>query len=233
MELHSTIPQQELISDLNSIYPFLAEMDHQSHFKLMNHSLQISLPPQTFLQTANGPYDHLFLLLEGNTRIFQCDENGRELTFYRNYPGDICNLNVKQLFDNSDPTSMVRAETAIHGIQISKRVFLQTMSSSEVFRDAIMKSLTQRFDQVTDLMQRSVFHKLDKRLCQLLQDLFKHTGQSTLKITHQKLANELGTTREVISRSLKQLEKEGCLKITRGHLTMLSEEKLSQMDNIS
>lgn len=227
MEVHPVIPQQELSDDLNVIYPFLAEMDHQSRFKLMNHSLQINLPPQTFLQTKNGPYDHLFLLLEGNTRVFQCDENGRELTFYRNYPGDICNLNLKQLLDNQEPASLVKSETAIHGLQISKKVFHQTMVSSDVFRDFILQNLTQRFDQLTNLMQRSVFQKLDKRLCLLLQDMFTQTQQTTLKITHQKLANELGTTREVISRSLKQLEKEGCLTITRGQLTMVDPNKLT------
>jgi len=228
MEVHSAIPEQDQVEDLNTLYPFLAEMDHQSHFKLMNNSLQISLPPQTFLQTSNGPYDHLFLLLEGNTRVFQCDENGRELTFYRNYPGDICNLNIKQLLNNDAPANaLVRAETAIHGIQISKKVFQQTMGTSDVFRDAILHNLTQRFDQLTDLLQRSVFHKLDKRLCQLLQDMFAHSNQTTLKITHQKLANELGTTREVISRSLKQLEKEGCLTINRGQLTMIDPNKLA------
>ena len=228
MEVHQTILHQDQIEDLNAVYPFLAEMDHQSHFKLMNNSLQISLPPQTFLQTSNGPYDHLFLLLEGNTRAYQCDENGRELTFYRNYPGDICNLNVRQLLNSETPDgALVRAETAIHGIQVSKKVYLQTMQSSEVFRDAILQSLTQRFDQLTDLLQRSVFHKLDRRLCHLLQDMFKQSNQATLKITHQKLANELGTTREVISRSLKQLEKGGCLTITRGQLTMVDSNKLS------
>jgi len=228
MEVHQTISQQDQIEDLNTVYPFLSEMDHQSHFKLMNNSLQISLPPQTFLQTSNGPYDHLFLLLEGSTRAFQCDENGRELTFYRNYPGEICNLNIKQLLNNKVPEgALVRAETAIHGIQISKNAFQQAMATSDVFRDVILHNLTQRFDLLTDLMQRSVFHKLDKRLCQLLTDMFTQSKQTTLKITHQKLANELGTTREVISRSLKQLEKEGCLKITRGHLTMVDAIKLA------
>lgn len=226
MEAHSTVIEQNLQDELCSAYPFLAQLDHQSLFRLMNNSLQISLPPQTFLQTEKGPYDHLFLLLEGNTRVYQTDENGRELTFYRNFPGDICNLNLHQLFNKRPGQALVRAETLVHGIQVSFKAVQQLMKDSEVFNQMIFHQLTQRFDQVTEQMQRAVFEKLDNRLCKLLMELFRRNDQLNIKITHQKLANELGTTREVVSRSLKALENRGCLKISRGQLIMVDPSKL-------
>ncbi|MCK4710922.1 MAG: Crp/Fnr family transcriptional regulator, partial [Gammaproteobacteria bacterium] len=174
-----------------------------------------------------GPYQHLFLLLEGITRAYQCDDNGRELTFYRNYPGDICPLNIQNLFNGSESDFLVRAETAVHGIQISTRVLQQCMGTSDILRNFIMQRMSHSFNQLTMKLQKSVFNKLDQRLCNLLSELFDHSNQTTLNITHQKLANELGTTREVISRSLKALENQGCLKITRGKSTMVSPEKLA------
>lgn len=226
MEVHSTVLQQNLQDDISTIYPFLAEMDHQSSFTLLNNALPVSLPPQTFLQTQNGPYQHFFLLLEGNTRVYQCDENGRELTFYRNFPGDICSMNLQQIFNAQPAQALVRAETAIHGLQVSARVFKQTMQNSELFRDKVLGHLTTNFDQLAIQMQRAVFEKLDSRLCKLLQEMFTRSQQLNIKITHQKLANELGTTREVISRSLKALENKGCLKINRGQLIMVDPSKL-------
>lgn len=226
MEVHSTLLPQHLHDNLSSAYPFLSEMDHQSSFKLLNNSLPVSLPPHTFMQTENGPYSHFFLILEGNTRVFQVDENGRELTFYRNFPGDICPINLHQLFNHSSANAVVRAETAVHGVQISSKLFNEIMQNSEVFRTTILSKLTQNFDQLTIQMQRAVFEKLDSRLCKLLQEMFLRSQRQSLKITHQKLANELGTTREVISRSLKALEHKGCLKMTRGELIMVDSSKL-------
>ena len=226
MEVHSTVLEQNLQDDIYAIYPFLAEMDPQSSFVLMNNALPVSLPPQTFLQTEKGPYEHFFLLLEGNTRVYQCDENGRELTFYRNFPGDICSMNLHQVFHQQPAQALVRAETAIHGLQISANIFKQTIKTSDIFRDQVFAQLTSGFDQLAKQMQRAVFEKLDSRLCKLLQEMFKRSQQLNIKITHQKLANELGTTREVISRSLKALENKGCLKINRGQLIMVDPSKL-------
>jgi len=226
MEVHSTVLEQNLQDDIYAIYPFLAEMDQQSSFVLMNHALPISLPPQTFLQTDKGPYEHFFLLLEGSTRVYQCDENGRELTFYRNFPGDICSMNLHQVFHQQPAQALVRAETAIHGLQISANIFKQSIKNSDVFRDQVFSQLTEGFEQLTNQMQRAVFEKLDSRLCKLLQEMFTRSQKLNIKITHQKLANELGTTREVISRSLKALENKGCLKINRGQLIMVDPGKL-------
>ena len=225
--MNSEILQQTTQDDLLSLYPAIAEMDHQSRFILMNNSLVTTLPPQTLMQADGGPYQHLFLLLEGVTRAYQCDDNGRELTFYRNYPGDICPLNIQSLFNKSESNYLVRAETVVHGIQISGKVLQQCMTTSDVLRNFIMQHMSNSFNQLAMKLQESVFHKLDQRLCHLLSDMFSHSNETTLKITHQKLANELGTTREVISRSLKALENQGCLKITRGKLTMVSPEKLT------
>ena len=225
--MNSEILQQATQDDLFSLYPFIAEMDHQTRFKLINNSLQLTLPPQTIMDIDRGPYQHLFILLEGVTRAYQNDDNGRELTFYRNYPGDICPLNMQLLFNEANSNYTVRAESVIHGIQISKKTLLQCMETSPALQNFVIKSMSQSFNQLTAKLQNSVFEKLDQRLCNLLTDLFNHGKQSTINITHQKLANELGTTREVISRSLKALEQQGCLEINRGRLTMVSSEKLS------
>ena len=229
--MNSEALQQNTHNALTSLYPVIEQMDQKSRFVLMNSSLVTSLPPQTSLQTVKGPYQHLFLLLEGSTRAYQCDNSGRELTFYRNYPGSICPLNIQQLFNDSAshpaPDYIVKAETAIHGIQISEKAIQLCMSTSDVFRNYMINQLSNSFNRLTLKLQDTVFNKLDRRLCILLNELFQHGDNIVLNITHQKLANELGTTREVISRSLKTLEQQGCLKITRGKLTMISPERLA------
>lgn len=216
-----------LSESLLSLYPELNNIDPAHWLRLINQAQPYSAPPHTMMQTQPGPYDHFFLLMEGSTRVFQTDENGRELTFFRNYPGDICPHNLHKLFHSTPGNGYVQAETAIHGLQISQRVFNQVLLESESFRTFIFRRLSRSFNDLTASLEESVFSKLDIRLCHLLHKLFTRCGQPTLKITHQQLANELGTTREVISRSLKELEQKGCLKITRGYLTLVAPEKLA------
>lgn len=214
---------------LFSLYPELSQIEKTCWLKLLNHSQVLNLPPQTNMLAPLGPYEHFLLLLEGQSRVYEADENGREVTFYRNYPGDICPNNLQNLFNFKTTQNLIKAETAIHALQISSHAFHTIMQESEVFRDFIFSHMTQKFSELTVTLQNAVFQKLDSRLCNLLKDLFKQSEHNTLKITHQKLANELGTTREVISRSLKLLEKKGCLKITRGQLTITSPDKLTTL----
>ena len=215
--------------NLFSLYPELANIEKSCWFKLINQSQELTLPPQTIMQTIPGPYDHFLLILQGHCRVYQVDESGREVTFYRNYAGDICPDNLYSLFNPEKSNNYIKAETAISALQISARAFHTALQESDVFRRFIFSRLTQSFSAITHSLQNAVFQKLDARLCSLLKDLFTKSEHNTLKITHQRLANELGTTREVISRSLKLLEKQGCLKITRGQLTMVSPEKLTNL----
>ncbi len=224
---HSSRQKNNNIEDkIFNLYPELSRVEKTCWFKLINHCLELNLPPQTIMQTTPGPYDHFLLTLEGQSRAYQIDKSGREVTFYRNHPGDICPNNLHSLFNTQKTKVYINAETAIHALQISATAFHNALQESDVFRDFIFSRLTQSFVAMTVSAQESVFHKLDLRLCNLLINLFNKSKTNTIKVTHQSLANELGTTREVISRSLKALEQKGGLKITRGQLSLLSATKL-------
>ncbi|MDH5393211.1 MAG: Crp/Fnr family transcriptional regulator [Gammaproteobacteria bacterium] len=213
---------------LFSLYPELAQVEKKCWFKLINQSLIYTAPPKTIMQTSPGPYDHLLLLIEGSTRAYHADDSGREITLYRNLPGDLCSANLQNLFQAPQSCHYIQAETSVYAIQLSARAFHQSLEESPVFRQFIFCHFARRFNEISLNLQDITFKQLDARLCQLLKKLFTQSAAGSLNITHQQLANELGTTREVISRSLKLLEKSGCLKITRGQLTMVSPEKLNR-----
>lgn len=213
-------------TQLFSLYPVLQRINKESWFKLINQSLIYNAPPRTILQTQPGPYNHFLLLLEGSTRAYQSDDNNREVTFYRNHPGDICPQNLNTLFNSQQSTATVQAETAIHALQISSRAFHQALAESDIFRKYIFSRMSHSLTELTSTIENTVFKNLDSRLCLLLDKLFRLNSCNTLTITHQQLANEMGTTREVISRSLKTLENKGCIKLGRGQLTLVSVENL-------
>jgi len=231
--MNNTSPVQQQISSLSeqlfSLYPELSQIEKSCWLKLLNKSLIFNAPPQTIMQTLPGPYDHLLLLIEGNTRAYKADDSGREVTIYRTFPGDLCSTNLQNLFNTKPACLYIQAEKAIHALQISAQAFNEAISESEIFKQFIFSHVSKSFTEVTHAYGEMVFNKLDTRLCNQLKKLFSKSNGQPLNITHQQLANELGTTREVISRSLKALEKQGCLKITRGQLTMISPEKLQEL----
>ena len=98
---------------------------------------------------------------------------------------------------------------------------MQAMASYEPFREFILFNLTDRFNDVLALMEETVFESLDTRLICLLARLSRETKNDTLQVTHRELARELGSSREVISRLLKALEKQGCIKLGRGVIQIL------------
>ena len=210
------------------LYPKLASIEKNAWLKLLNQSQVVNAPPQTIMQTTPGPYDGFLLLLEGSTRAYQTDETGREITLFRNTPGDVCSVNLQTLFNSQPSELFIQAESSIHGLKVSARAFQKALQESTLFRQYIFSNLTNSITELTSAFHNIVFNKLDSRLCLLLKKMFMASENHSVKITHQQLANELGTTREVISRSLKLLEKKGCLQITRGQLTMVDPEKLSK-----
>jgi CRP/FNR family transcriptional regulator len=100
------------------------------------------------------------------------------------------------------------------------------MNSSEVFRHHVVTTLTNRLCESMCLIQTTAFDNLNMRLACMLGSLFERNKTNTLKITHQELAHELGTTREVISRILKQFERQDCIKLSRGAIDIASPEGL-------
>ncbi|MDH5391832.1 MAG: Crp/Fnr family transcriptional regulator [Gammaproteobacteria bacterium] len=220
---------EDLESHLFSLYPELQKIEPQCWFKLISQSLFFHAPPQAILHTLPGPYNHFLLLIEGSSRVFQSDENKREVTFYRNHPGDICPHNLDTLFNAQQSDAYVQADTAIHALQVSSKAFHLALQESDIFRRFIFSRMSSRFNELTSTLESTVFKNLDSRLCLLLNKLFKQSVNNSLSITHQQLANEIGTTREVVSRSLKTLEKKGYIKMNRGQLIMMSEDKLTPL----
>ncbi|MDH5517053.1 MAG: Crp/Fnr family transcriptional regulator [Gammaproteobacteria bacterium] len=213
-------------TELFSLYPLLQRIQKDCWFKLINQSLIFNAPPGSMLQTLPGPYNHFLLLLEGRTRVYQVDENNREITFYRNYPGDICPQNLSSLFSSQQSAAYIQSETAIHALQISSRAFHQALAESDIFRHYIFSRMAQGLTELTQTVEQTVFKNLDSRLCLLLDRLFQQSQYKPLMITHQQLANEIGTTREVISRSLKALENNGRIKLGRSLISLTTEAKL-------
>jgi CRP/FNR family transcriptional regulator len=119
-----------------------------------------------------------------------------------------------------------KSDTRVRGLVIAASQFHQALDVSKGFRNYVLQSLTERLSDMISLVSSVVFRRLDLRLACLLGQQFERSGGQPLKITHAELARELGTTREVISRILKEFERQDCIALTRGEIHLISQDGL-------
>lgn len=207
--------------ELEEVYPSLTNNNDNAWQDIVNLASVISLPADTPLLQPDTPCMQFMLLLNGSVRIYQQTPNDREATLYRIHGGDLCVLSINALIQKKDFGAFAKTETVITALSFSRELFMDAMEKSSAFREFILLSLTERFNDVLGLMEEIVFENLDTRLICLIARLSREYKNDTLHITHEELARELGSSREVISRLLKGIEKQGCIKLGRGVIHVL------------
>jgi len=205
--LHNTLPESK-------------DWDARDVDELLAHASAINVPADTIILKPDTVCGGFIVLLEGTVRVYQNAPDGREITLYRTEPGGVCIMSLNSLLKNKSFNAVARAETPIRAISLTRRQFMNLLGKDEVFATRILTSITEHFSKTLALMEELVFSRLESRLACLLGSLFEASGGVAVKATHQELANELGSSREVVSRILKNLEQQGCIVLGRGKISL-------------
>lgn len=161
------------------------------------------------------------IVTRGTLKVMRTEEDGREILLYYIKPGESCIMSF--LGGLHDERSKVRAEVE----EDAEILFLPVEKVSLFIReypewlDYIFRLYHKRFEELLEIVNAIAFKKVDERLLDLLQKKKQVTGSNTLQVTHEQLANELGTARVVVSRLLKQLEERGHLQLGRNKITLM------------
>ena len=212
-------------------YPELANIDDVAWATAIRTARQIKAPRGTTLMRGNAPMQQFMLLLTGTIRVYTPSKSGREITLYRVNPGDLCILSLNSLYQNRNYGVFAEAETDIYALGISAQDFQSVLNESEEFRNFVLSALNARLCDLMCLIQDTAFENLDLRLARLIDRLSKQGESLRVDITHQALARELGSTREMISRILKEFEQRKIIKLSRGFIDILSAESLKQLQD--
>ncbi len=175
--------------------------------------------------------ENLLLLLEGRVRVQQVSEAGREIVLYRVEAGQSCVLTTACLLAHEGYSAEGIAETDVRAVAIPRTVFDDLIAQSVAFRTFIFTAYSKRITDLFQIIEDIAFQRVDIRLAQKLLDLERGTGQ--IKATHQQLAAELGTAREVISRQLGEFQRRGWIRQSRGSVELVDTvglERLAALD---
>ena len=179
----------------------------------------------------NGGMDCLGLLLirSGQLRVYTLSSEGREITLYRLFDHDICLFSASCVMPNIQFDVIIEAEKDSEMWVLPSCLFKDLMEESAVVANYTNQLIRSRFSDVMWLMEQIMWKSFDKRLAAFLLEESQLEDSTILKITHEKIANHMGTARELFTRMLRYFQSEGMVKLTRGAVEIVDEERLSQL----
>ncbi len=207
------------LAEIPALFPTLAKLDEDSATLLGNAGRRVNVPRGTVLFRA-GDRCHTFLMvLDGAVRVQMASETGREIVLYRVGRGETCIVTTACLLTDKPYSAEAVAETDIDAVALAAGPFHELVARSAAFRDFVFASFGNRLTGMMMLIEEVAFGRVDLRLARFLADRRDTTGG--LDTTHQALAVELGTAREVVSRQLKEFERRGFVTLSRGRIQVL------------
>ncbi|MDP2246826.1 MAG: Crp/Fnr family transcriptional regulator [Nitrosomonadales bacterium] len=217
--------QSEVTLDWLELFPDLLALEPESKALLARYARIIEAPVGTIGYREGTPCGAYVLRLAGQSRVYKMSSSGREILLYRVGRGETCVLTTTCLLGSSDYPASTIVEEPIRDVIVPAAAFNQLMVESQVFRRFVMQNYGALISDLIVLLDEVAFHSLDARIAKLLLE----EPSPQVNRTHQQLAAELGTAREVVSRQLKRLEQKGWISLGRGHVEILDRAALEKM----
>ena len=184
---------------------------------------KVSIKENTIICRLGDHCDNLVVLTKGEVKVMRIAEDGRHITLYSVHVGESCVLTTSCLFNEKAFPAIAITQTPLEGYVISKTQLRNWLTTEPLWQSFIFKMLTERMGDLILKVDELAFDSLQTRLIHWLS---AHTQAPRLKITHQQIALELASSREVISRLLKKLEDKGLIELHRGEIIL---QKLSSV----
>ncbi len=205
----------------------LAALPAEDQRLLTERAVNISLPAGTTVFAPGKAADNFLLVLDGTIRVHQVSASGREIVLYRVSGGETCIMTTACLLADEAYAAEGMTETSVEAVAIPRTAFEDAIARSPGFRRLVFSDYSHRISDLMHIVEEIAFERMDKRLAQRLVTLA--TAEGRVVATHQELAAELGTAREVVGRQLKELERRGWVAVSRGQIALTDRVALSSL----
>lgn len=208
-------------------FPGLRKLEPSIGKPLVETSKIVKLPAGTRIFGLGQSPESYLLLLDGTVRVQQVSETGREIVLYRVSAGESCALTTACLMGYEEYQAEGIAETEVEAVAIPRGTFDDLIARSAAFRRFVFTAFSVRVTNLFKIIDEVAFSRLDIRLAQRLIAMVDAQGH--LSATHQDLASELGTAREVISRQMQEFQRRGWVTGTRGEIEIADRNALEDL----
>ncbi len=214
-----SIPLQQL----DGLYPVLAELPQKLREEIAAAAQAVTVPPGATLFDERQPCQGFPFVLAGAIRVAKVSASGRELPLYRVTPGETCIITSSCLLGNAPYNARGTTESETILVMLPQGMFTELLAQTP-FRNFIFNLFAERMADLMRLVEEVAFHKLDQRLAALLLGKGR-----VVRATHQQLADELGSVREMVSRLLKGFAEQGWVALGREQVEILDASGLRRL----
>lgn len=189
--------------------------------ELQSSSKLYTIPAGEIIMDIGQTIDQIPLVIKGSIKILREDEEGNEIFLYYLEPGNACATSITCCLTGQKSTIRAIAEDDTEYLAIPVHYSDEWMVKYKSWKNFVMNTYAERFEELLKAIDQLAFKKMDERLAKYLHDKADLHENSEIHISHQEIAYDLNTSREVISRLLKQLEKIGSIKLGRNRIFIL------------
>lgn len=212
------------VQRLRTQYPVITGLSEELLGQLQQQCAVVEAADNQVLLEQGDFSDRFVFPLEGGTRAVVRSSEDREITLDRVKPGDCCTLSASCLFGACPSPARGVAEGGLTAVVVPGELFFRMMDDSAAFRRFIFGGISRRFVRLVETIERVTFQTVEKRLANALLE-----RRPPIRVTHQALAMELGSVREIISRHLKTFENRGLVALARQRIEILNRDGLQQV----
>ena len=215
--------------DIASYFPIWNKFTPQQQQLVQDTLIRRQVTKGTVVHDGSADCSGLMLIRNGQLRVYMLSEEGREVTLYRLFDMDICLFSASCVMQSVQFDVMIEAEKDTEFWSIPACLFKNLVDESIAVSNYAGSLLSSNFSELMWLMEQIMWKSMDKRLAAFLLEEMHLEDTDTLKLTHEKIANHMGTAREVITRMLRYFQSEGMVTMTRGTITITNEKALAKL----
>ncbi len=206
--------------------PFLKSIEQAGIRELQRFGIFSLIPKNQFITMEGDSCQFFSFVLSGKIKVYKTAENGREITLYRLEKGQSCILTASCILSNKKFPAISFSEEAVEVISIPSPLFLEWIDKYDFWRNYVFNLLSERLSEIISVVEEIAFRNVDIRLAQHLIKI-TNVNKDEIQTTHQLIAGDIGTSREVVSRLLKDFEEEGILILSRGSIKIIDYPSLN------
>ncbi len=214
-----------------ALLPFLADPTSEVQHAFVHHATFMRFPTATTVFEEGDLCTTFAVLAQGRVRVFKIGETGREITLYRFARGESCILTMSCILSERQFPAIATVEEPAEAFVVDHTTFQGWVEHFSPWRNYMFQLLSQRLATVMAIVDEVAFRRMDERIAEFI--LRRSTpGEAVLNLTHQQIAAELGTSREVVSRILADFAAAGVVQLGRGSMTVRDRSGLQRRAEI-
>ncbi len=217
--------------DFQSYFPIWSKLNQAQQSRILDSLISRRVEKGTVIHNGSVDCTGLILVKSGQLRAYLLSDEGREITMYRLFDRDMCLFSASCMMHSLQFDITIEAEKDTEFWIIPAEIYKNLMEESAPAANYTNELMATRFSDVMWLIEQIMWKSLDKRVAAFLLEEAAIEGSDRLKITHEAIANHLGSHREVITRMLRYFQNEGMVKLSRGAVTLLDRNGLEKLQS--